>query len=177
MPCSPRVDRTAAHHTCGAFWHATGPAPYVRLDLTVKVDQGAEAFRLHHSGLTFAEVARCMDLSLTTAWRRCRWYEDWSSPAKFGLPIRRIPPQRGTRACPRGRPCLPELDHPELRVRRVQCRATRRDGEDSRNWPMRGQAVCRMHGGSSPQARRAAQRRLEVARHLRAVGYELHQHC
>ena len=87
-----------------------GPTPHLRLDLGIKVDQGTEAHRLHSAGLTFAEVADRLGVSLTTAWRRCRWYEDWTRPVESGLPIRRIPPQRGTRACPRGRPCIPEVE-------------------------------------------------------------------
>lgn len=155
-----------------------GPSPYVTLDLAVKVDQGAEAHRLHSAGLTFAEVADRMGVSLTTAWRRCHWYEDWTRPATDGHPIRRIPPQRGTRACPRGRPCIPEVDHPELAVQPRWCRAQRKsDGRGCENRAMRGQSVCRMHGGSSPQARQAAARRVAAARERRAIGYALHQHC
>ncbi|MGH4010663.1 MAG: hypothetical protein ACRDTH_21295 [Pseudonocardiaceae bacterium] len=155
-----------------------GPSPYVRLDLVVKVDQGAEAHRLHSAGFTFAEIADQLGVSVTTAWRRCRWFEDWTRPAESGLPIRRIPPQRGTRACPRGRPCIPEVDHPELSsLAPVRCLATRRDGCGCGNPPMRGQAVCRMHGGASPQARRAAAPRMEAARQRRVIGYQLHQHC
>jgi hypothetical protein len=155
-----------------------GPAPGNRLDLAVKADQAVEAHRLHDTGFTFAEIAERMGVSLTTAWRRCRWYEDWTRPATVGRPIRRIPPQRGTRACPRGRPCIPEVDHPELRNRApVRCHANRRDGDECGNPPMRGQAVCRMHGGASPQARRAAARRMVAARQRRAIGYRLHQYC
>lgn len=154
-----------------------GPAPHSRLDLAVKVAQAAEAYRLHASGRTFAEVATVMNVSLTTAWRRVKWYEDWTLPATYGLKIRRVPPMRGTRACPRGRPCLGELDHPELRDRPQHCHARRKDGADCGNWAMRGQGVCRMHGGSSRQARRAAERRLAAGRRRRAIGYELHQHC
>ena len=155
-----------------------GPAPYVRLDLAVKAEQGAEAFRLHSLGLSFGQVAERIGVSTTTAWRRCRWYEDWTRPATIGLPIRRIPPQRGTRACPRGRPCIPDVDHPELRQRPQRCGARRKsDGADCGNWAMRGQRVCRMHGGASPQARRAAARRVAAARRRRGIGYRLHEHC
>lgn len=156
----------------------SGPTPYLRLDLAIKADQGAEAHRLHEGGLSFAQIGERMGLSLTTAWRRCRWYEDWTVPAESG-PIKRIPPQRGTRACPRGRPCIPEFDHPELRDHRPwRCGARRKsDGTDCRAWAMRGQRVCKVHGGASPQARRAAARRVEAARQRRALGYRLHQHC
>jgi hypothetical protein len=91
-----------------------GPTPRLRLALATKVDQGSRAHQLHQAGLSFAEIGEQPGLSETTAWRRCRWYEDWTLPATVGLPIRRIPPQRGTAACPRGRPCVPEVDHPEL---------------------------------------------------------------
>jgi hypothetical protein len=155
-----------------------GSTPYVRLDLAVKADQGSEAHQLHTAGFTFAEVADRMGVSLTTAWRRCRWFEDWTTPAESGHPIRRIPPQRGTRACPRGRPCIPEVDHPELQNRAPRrCHATCRDGRGCGNPPMRGQAVCRMHGGASPQARRAAARGVVATRQRQAIGYRLHQYC
>lgn len=39
------------------------------------------------------------------------------------------------------------------------CTARRSNGEPCRNRPMRGQDVCRNHGGASPQARAAAERR------------------
>jgi hypothetical protein len=40
-------------------------------------------YRLPTAGFAFAEVAEQLGVSLTTAWRRCRWFEDWSrlSPA------------------------------------------------------------------------------------------------
>ena len=43
------------------------------------------------------------------------------------------------------------------------CTSRTRDGDRCKNPPLPGQEVCRMHGGSSPQARAAAQRRLQTA--------------
>lgn len=43
---------------------------------------------------------------------------------------------------------------------RHRCGRRRRDGKPCRGWAMTGSLTCRMHGGSSPQARRAAQVRL-----------------
>lgn len=40
------------------------------------------------------------------------------------------------------------------------CTATRRDGSQCTNFAIKGATVCRMHGGSAPQVRRAAQVRL-----------------
>lgn len=155
-----------------------GPTPYLRLELAIKVEQATRAYRLHIAGLTFEEIGVRMGVSTTTAWRRCHWYEDWTRPAMAGLRIRRIPPQRGTRACPRGRPCIPEVNHPELAIQPRWCGAQRKsDGRGCENRAMRGQYVCRMHGGSSPQARQAAARRVAAARERRAIGYALHQHC
>lgn len=37
-----------------------------------------------------------------------------------------------------------------------KCRGTRRDGSPCTNWAMDYQTTCRMHGGSSPQAKHAA---------------------
>lgn len=53
------------------------------------------------------------------------------------------------------------------------CGARTRDGDTCKNPPMHGQARCRMHGGATPSARAAAERRLEVAeaaRHVEAWG-------
>lgn len=155
-----------------------GPTPHLRRPLATKVEQGAEAHRLHQTGLTFAEVSTQLGLSKTTAWRRACWWADWTRPATLGLPIRRIPPQRSTKACPRGRPCIPELDHAELsQPARQRCGARRRDGLPCQSWPMRGQARCRMHGGSSGQAQRAAARRLDAEAERRRIRYQLHTHC
>jgi hypothetical protein len=79
----------------------------------------------------------------------------------------------------RGRPCIPEVDHPEIRADRPQrcCSRRKSDGEDCGSWAMRGQRVCRMHGGASPQARQAAARRVAAAKQRRAVGYSLHKLC
>jgi uncharacterized protein YjcR len=155
-----------------------GPGPYLRMSLAVRVAQATEAHRLHETGLGFVEVAERMGCSVTTAWRRARWWEDWTRPATVGRPIRRVPPQRGTRACPRGRPCCPEIDHPEVAAERSRrCWARRSDAQECGNWAMRGQRVCRHHGGGSPQARQAAARREDAARRRRSIGYRLHEHC
>lgn len=42
----------------------------------------------------------------------------------------------------------------------MQCTAHRRDGAQCGSDAMKGTNVCRMHGGSAPQVRAAAQRRL-----------------
>lgn len=42
----------------------------------------------------------------------------------------------------------------------MQCSAHRRDGAQCGSDAMKGTTVCRMHGGSAPQVRAAAQRRL-----------------
>ncbi|WP_286690023.1 MULTISPECIES: HGGxSTG domain-containing protein [unclassified Aeromicrobium] len=41
-----------------------------------------------------------------------------------------------------------------------RCEAKTRSGSQCGSWAMRGQRRCRMHGGSSPQARKAGERRL-----------------
>lgn len=50
-----------------------------------------------------------------------------------------------------------------------KCSGKRSNGTPCTKWPMKGQAVCRNHGGSSPQAKAAAQRRLQAADAERAV--------
>lgn len=49
------------------------------------------------------------------------------------------------------------------------CGARTRSGRTCRRQPMRGQARCDMHGGKSPQALRAAERRLERDRVTAAI--------
>lgn len=49
----------------------------------------------------------------------------------------------------------------------ARCDATTRDGSPCRNWAMAGQRRCRMHGGSSPQAKRRAAERI-AARQVEA---------
>lgn len=48
------------------------------------------------------------------------------------------------------------------------CTATRRDGSQCTNFAINGATVCRMHGGSAPQVRRAAQVRILMASDLAA---------
>ena len=50
-------------------------------------------------------------------------------------------------------PCLPK----------VTCTAHRRDGLRCKGTPIRGATVCRLHGGSAPQVRDAARRRILAA--------------
>jgi hypothetical protein len=88
-----------------------GPYPHLRLDLGVKVEQGHAVCQLHlGEHLPIREAARRLGLSTTTAWRRYWFVMDSSLPAYYGKPSGPIPPQRGTRACPNGRPYLPTLD-------------------------------------------------------------------
>ncbi|MGN7964910.1 HGGxSTG domain-containing protein [Microbacterium sp. 22179] len=48
------------------------------------------------------------------------------------------------------------------------CTATRRDGTPCTNFALTASSVCRMHGGSAPQVRRAAQVRILMASDLAA---------
>lgn len=49
------------------------------------------------------------------------------------------------------------------------CTATRRDGSPCTNFARQASTVCRMHGGSAPQVRRAAQVRILMASDLAAA--------
>lgn len=91
-----------------------GPYPRLRLDAGVKAEQGlAVAELVIGKGLSFRQAANRLGLSLTTAWRRYWWFMDSTLPSRWGVKgRRRLPPQRGTRACPRGRPFIKELDGP-----------------------------------------------------------------
>lgn len=90
-----------------------GPYPYLRLDLSTKATQGVAAVELVlGQGLTFRQAATTMGLSVSTCWRRYWWAMDWTLPNQYGVKAGRLPPMRGTRACPRGRPWIEELDGP-----------------------------------------------------------------
>ena len=45
-----------------------------------------------------------------------------------------------------------------------KCTGHRSDGQPCRKYPIRGGKVCDTHGGSTPQAKRKAAQRLEIAR-------------
>lgn len=87
-----------------------GPTPYLRLDLMVKCEQGMAVWRLVARGASIRQAAQALGLSPTTAWRRVWFVRDWYLPRHYGRPMGPIPPQRGTRACPNGRPYLPTMD-------------------------------------------------------------------
>lgn len=53
---------------------------------------------------------------------------------------------------------------------RRRCQARRSNGEPCHGWAMRGQNVCRNHGGAAPQARAAAGRRLAATEWARSFG-------
>jgi hypothetical protein len=53
-------------------------------------------------------------------------------------------------------------------IQPVRCAARRRDGTPCRQWALVGQGVCRMHGGSSPQALARQDARVGVEQLLRA---------
>lgn len=90
-----------------------GPYPRLRTDFSTKATQGLAVMELVlGEGRTFRQAAAVLGMSLTTAWRRYHFVLDWLLPEQYGLRSRRLPPQRGTRACPRGRPFIAELDGP-----------------------------------------------------------------
>lgn len=47
----------------------------------------------------------------------------------------------------------------------MRCKANNRNGVRCYGWSMHGQSVCRMHGGSSPQALKKAEDRLRALEH------------
>lgn len=89
-----------------------GPTPYLRLNLGTKATQGQAVFEKVMAGATFRQAANELGMPLTTCWRRYWWFADWTLPSYYGQPYGPIPPQRGTAACPRGRPYLPTVDGP-----------------------------------------------------------------
>ena len=59
----------------------------------------------------------------------------------------------------RGTTAAERADNP----RRCQAHKADGSGDPCSRWAAKGQAVCRLHGGAAPQARRKAQERLELA--------------
>jgi hypothetical protein len=43
-----------------------------------------------------------------------------------------------------------------------KCKGHKRDGSSCKAWAVKGRLVCRMHGGASPQAKAATERRLAL---------------
>lgn len=50
-----------------------------------------------------------------------------------------------------------------------KCAGRRTNGQPCTKWPMKGQKVCRNHGGASPQAKAAAEARIMTAEAAKAV--------
>lgn len=86
----------------------TGPYARLRSSDTVRIAEAAEAWRLVNvEKLSIRQAADVLGMSVTTTWRRERWYGDWTlGPDMYGLPYGPYPHQRGTRACPNGRPVI-----------------------------------------------------------------------
>jgi len=86
-----------------------GPYPHLRLSVAVKFNQGYAVVDLVLAGNSIRSAAKILGMSPTTAWRRYWWIMDWTLPDMYGRPRGPYPPQRGTRACPRGVPYLPTI--------------------------------------------------------------------
>ncbi|MFF7192650.1 LysR family transcriptional regulator [Streptomyces sp. NPDC008079] len=89
-----------------------GPTPYVRVPFHIKATEGMAVLQCVAAGQSFRQAAAHLGMSATTAWRRYWWLNDYDLPARWGAKDGPLPPQRGTKACPRGRPYLPTLDGP-----------------------------------------------------------------
>jgi hypothetical protein len=92
-----------------------GPYSRLRCNEAVRIEQAAAAWELIEAeGLSVRAAAEVLGLSVTTTWRRARWYADWTLNTFYGLPLGPKPHQRGTRAVPRGRPVILPLDAPAV---------------------------------------------------------------
>ncbi|MDN5640676.1 MAG: hypothetical protein L0I17_07890 [Actinomycetia bacterium] len=61
----------------------------------------------------------------------------------------------------RGRPKLNAPTAEEAKIWKVRCKATaKHSGEQCKQWAMKGQTVCRKHGGSAPQNRAKGRQRM-----------------
>ncbi|MCW2899689.1 MAG: hypothetical protein JWO67_1954 [Streptosporangiaceae bacterium] len=86
--------------------------PYRRVPFPTKVTQGLAVLEQVTAGASIRQAAAATGLSPTTAWRRLWWLRDWALSDFYGCRNRTLPPQRGTAACPRGRPWIEVLDGP-----------------------------------------------------------------
>ncbi|MFG3235004.1 hypothetical protein ACGFZG_25010 [Streptomyces antibioticus] len=89
-----------------------GPTPYRRVPAITKATQGLAVLELVAAGASIRAAAAATGLSPVTAWRRAWWLRDLMLPELYGVKTRRLPPQRGTARCPKGRPWIEELDGP-----------------------------------------------------------------
>lgn len=146
-----------------------GPETHRKLNTARALTEGKRCWEMVWiEGMSYRAVAATMRMSVTTCWRRANLWHDWTMPVQWGNPVpRRLPPQRGTARCPRGRPYIPGHDGPvEYRPPRhlipgQRCTKLRRDGQQCQAWCQRGGFVCSVHGGRIPQVQEAARRRVE----------------
>lgn len=88
-----------------------GPYSRTRVNEAVRIPQAAKAWELIEGrGMTVRQAAQVLGMSVTTTWRRARWFGDWTLNSFYGLPLGPKPHQRGTRACPSGRPIVLPVD-------------------------------------------------------------------
>jgi hypothetical protein len=89
-----------------------GPTPYVRVPWDRLYQEGEAVWRLVITGSSIRAAGAALGMSATTAWRRYWWVVDFELLGRWGAKPGPLPPQRGTKACPRGRPYQPTLDGP-----------------------------------------------------------------
>lgn len=141
-----------------------GPVPHLRRQVpdSIKIDQGRRMYELVLGrGLSVRAAAASLGLSPTTGWRRFWLFSDWLMlPRTYGRPVGPYPGQRGTRACPSGRPFLPTLDAapPLPPVRRVKGLPIYFGPGGRRDFVWRTGAIGRRLGVSRERARQLSHR-------------------
>lgn len=60
--------------------------------------------------------------------------------------------------------------NPSIEPRPMKCSARRSNGQPCNNPPIKGATVCRVHGGSAPQVKRKAEKRVALADWERTFG-------
>lgn len=93
----------------------TGPYARLRVNEYTRQQQAYRAWRMTElDGMSIRQAAEALGLSVTTTWRRAKWWADYTLGPMYGLPFGPVPHQRSTRACRRGRPIVLPLDAPAI---------------------------------------------------------------
>ena len=111
----PRPVRLARPKSVIGTPASSGPYARLRVNDVIRFREAERAwFLVHGAGMSIRTAASALGLSVTTTWRRERWFNDVTLNAHYGFPAGPPPQQRGTRAVPRGRPIVLPMDSADV---------------------------------------------------------------